>query len=54
MNAAKTLALTGIDLLLDKSLIEKATEEWSNRRGANYKYVSLLGNRKPPLDYQKK
>ncbi len=54
MNAAKTLTLTGIDLLLDKSLIEKATEEWQTRRGTNYKYVSLLGNRKPPLDYQKK
>jgi aminobenzoyl-glutamate utilization protein B len=52
MVAAKTLALMGIDLLTDKTMIEKATAEWKESRGADFKYVPLLGNRKPALDYR--
>jgi aminobenzoyl-glutamate utilization protein B len=52
MVAAKTLALMGIDLLLDKTLIEKATADWKESRGNDFKYVPLLGNRKPALDYR--
>jgi aminobenzoyl-glutamate utilization protein B len=54
MVAAKTLTLMGIDLLMDKNLIEKATAEWKSVRGADFKYVPLLGNRKPALDYRDK
>jgi aminobenzoyl-glutamate utilization protein B len=52
MVAAKTLTLMGIDLLMDKSLIEKATADWKVARGADFKYVPLLGDRKPALTYR--
>ncbi len=52
MVAAKTLVLTGIDLLTDKTLIEKATQEFIKSRGADFKYEPLLGNRKPALNYR--
>jgi aminobenzoyl-glutamate utilization protein B len=54
MVAAKTLTLMGIDLLMDKDLVEKATTEWKTARGADFKYVPLLGDRKPALDYRDK
>lgn len=52
MVAAKTLTLMGIDLLMDKTLIEKATADWKVARGADFKYVPLLGDRKPALTYR--
>ena len=52
MVAAKTLTCTAIDLLTDKTLIEKATEEWKKARGADFKYQPLLGDRKPALNYR--
>lgn len=51
--AAKTLACTAIDLYKNQSLIEKARAEWLEKRGANFKYEALLGDRKPALDYRK-
>lgn len=53
MVAAKTLALTAVDLMNDPKLIEAATKEFNDRRGAGFKYEALLGNRKPALDYRK-
>lgn len=53
MVAAKTIALTAIDLYNDPSLVKKAKEEWQELRGENFKYEALLGNRKPALDYRK-
>ena len=50
--AAKTLALTAIDLLEDEKLIESAREEFERLRGPDFEYYSLLGDRKPPLDYR--
>jgi aminobenzoyl-glutamate utilization protein B len=52
MVAAKTLTLMGIDLLTDKNLIEKATADWKLARGADFKYIPLLGDRKPALNYR--
>jgi aminobenzoyl-glutamate utilization protein B len=54
MVAAKTLALTGIDLFSNQSLIDHAKEEWTKQKGENFKYVPLIGNRKPALDYRDK
>lgn len=51
--AAKTLACTALDLFKDQALIDKAKEEWLQKRGANFKYEALLGERKPALDYRK-
>ena len=51
--AAKTLAITALDLYKTPALIEKAHAEWVQKRGANFKYEALLGDRKPALDYRK-
>ncbi|MVM29037.1 amidohydrolase [Spirosoma sp. HMF4905] len=48
--AAKTMALTALDLYKTPALIEKARKEWVDRRGANFNYESFIGNRKPPVD----
>lgn len=53
MVAAKTLALTAIDVFKDPSIAEKAKAELNERRGADFKYEALTGDRKPPLDYRK-
>ena len=50
--AAKTLALSAIDLYRDTSLLIKAKEELDLLKGPNYKYEALIGDRKPPLDYR--
>ena len=50
--AAKTLALTIIDLLRNPRLIPAAQQEFEDRRGTNFKYIPLLGDRNPPLDYR--
>jgi aminobenzoyl-glutamate utilization protein B len=52
MVAAKTLTLMGIDLLNNKTIIEKAKAEWEKARGEDFKYIPLIGNRKPALDYR--
>jgi len=49
--AAKTMALTGIDLLTNPGLIQKGREEFAKTKG-NYKYEALLGDRKPALNYR--
>lgn len=51
MVAAKTMALTAIDLFLDPGLIQKAKEEFKQAKG-NYQYKALLGDRKPALNYR--
>jgi aminobenzoyl-glutamate utilization protein B len=50
--AAKTVALTAIDLFTRPELITQAREEFLKRRGDDFKYVPLIGDRKPPLDYR--
>ncbi len=52
INAAKTLAFTAYDLFTRPDLLEAATEEFLRRRGADYTYEPLLGDRDPPLDYR--
>jgi aminobenzoyl-glutamate utilization protein B len=52
INAAKTLAFTMHDLFNDPQRIEAARTEFLGRRGADYIYVPLLGDRDPPLDYR--
>lgn len=52
MVAAKTMALTVADLMTNPKLIEEARREFDERRGPDFKYDALLGNRKPALDYR--
>ncbi|MGB5386324.1 MAG: amidohydrolase [Eudoraea sp.] len=53
MVAAKTLTLTAIDLLANQELIRQAKAEFLERRGADFVYIPLLGDRPPALDYRK-
>ena len=52
INAAKTLAFTMYDLFTNPELIDAAHEEFDRRRGPDYVYEPLLGDRDPPLDYR--
>lgn len=51
-NAAKVLALTAIELFEKPEHIAAAKAEFNERRGPEFVYRSLVGDRKPPLDYR--
>jgi len=51
--AAKTIALAGARLLREPQLIEAAKAELNERRGADFTYEAMVGDRAPPLDYRK-
>jgi len=53
MVAAKTLTLSAIDLYQQPDKLVKAQEELLERRGEDFIYEALLGDREPPLDYMK-
>jgi aminobenzoyl-glutamate utilization protein B len=53
LNAAKTISMTGIDLFNNPILLEQAKKELIEKTGAGFQYKSLIGERKPPLDYRK-
>jgi len=50
--AAKTIALTAIDLYNSPLVIEESWKELKKMRGENFKYEALIGDRKPALDYR--
>ncbi len=50
--AAKTLSLMAIELYENPEHIQKAKEELVERRGKDFDYKPLLGDRDPPLDYR--
>ena len=51
MVAAKTMALTAIDLYLHPELVQQATAEFKQVKGS-YQYKALLGDRQPALNYR--
>jgi len=53
LNAAKVFALSAIELYSNPKLIASAKAEFEERRGKDFKYVPLLGDRAPALDYRK-
>jgi len=53
MVAAKTMAFTAVDLYSDPGKLAEITEEFHRRRGDDFQYDPLLGDRDPPLDYRK-
>ncbi len=53
MVAAKTMALTTVDLFRDPSHIQKAKAEFDKKRGPGFVYKTRLADRKPALDYRK-
>lgn len=52
LNAARTLAHTAAGIYQNPAVILQAREEWQERRGIDFDYVPLLGDRQPPLDYR--
>ena len=53
MVAAKTMALTTVDLFSDPAHIQKARAEFDRKRGPGFVYKTRLADRKPALDYRK-
>ena len=53
MVAAKTLAFTAVDLYSDPGALAEIVDEFHRRRGEDFRYDPLLGDREPPLDYRK-
>jgi aminobenzoyl-glutamate utilization protein B len=51
--AAKSIALTAIELFNSPKVIDAAKKELYERRGSDYKYEAMLGDREPPLNYRK-
>lgn len=52
--AARTMALSAADLFLHPETIAKAKAELIKARGKDFVYRSMVGDRKPPLDYRNK
>lgn len=52
MIAAKTLSLTALELFTNPKIIAQAKKEFLEKRGNNFVYKPLLGNRPPALDYR--
>ena len=50
--AAKVLAVTARELYTNPKIIEDAKAEFRRRRGDDFRYEPLLGDRDPPLDYR--
>ena len=53
MVAAKTIALTAVDLFQNPKTLTEAQAELDEKRGKKFKYEALLGDRPPALDYRK-
>jgi aminobenzoyl-glutamate utilization protein B len=53
MVAAKTMALTVIDLMTDPTHLARARLEFDQSRGPEFTYRTRLADRKPALDYRK-
>ena len=51
--AAKTLAMSAIEIYSNPSIIEEAKAELNERIGKDFEYKPLLGDRNPPLEYRK-
>jgi aminobenzoyl-glutamate utilization protein B len=53
INAAKVLAFVAMELFTDPDLVERARIEFEERRGKDFRYVPMAGDREPPLDYRR-
>jgi aminobenzoyl-glutamate utilization protein B len=52
MVAAKTMAMTLLDLLHQPEKLKKAKAEFDATRGPGFHYIPLLGDRPPALNYR--
>ena len=49
--AAKTMAISAMELFTNPMMLQKAKEEKLKRTGADFKYKSLVGDRLPPFNF---
>lgn len=52
MVAAKTIALSAVELFTSSDRLAAIRAEFEERRGPDFRYAPLLGDRDPPLDYR--
>ena len=52
INAAKVLGGSIYEVIQNPQIIEEAKKEFENKKGKNYIYNSLIGDRKPALNYR--
>lgn len=52
VNVGKIYYLVALDLYRNPEILKAAKEEFIKARGEDFVYESLLGDRKPPLDYR--
>jgi aminobenzoyl-glutamate utilization protein B len=50
--AAKSMALAAAELFTSPSIVAAAKAELAAKRGPGFTYETVLGDRKPPLDYR--
>ena len=52
LNAAKIIAMTGIDIFMNPTTLVNARKELDAKLGPGFQYKSMIGDRKPPLDFR--
>ena len=53
LNVAKIFYLTAVELYTDPAKVKAVREEFVSAKGTDPKFVPLMGDREPPLDYTK-
>ena len=53
MNVARVMFLTAYDLYNSPETIAQIKAEFDRKRGQDFIFEPLIGDRKPPLDYRK-
>lgn len=49
LGAAKVLHLSAVELITDAKLLDEVRTEFGKRRGADFKFEPMMGNRRPPF-----
>ena len=52
LNASRVFALSAVELFTDAKLLQAVKDEFKQSVGPDFKYVPLLGDRKPALNYR--
>jgi len=53
INAAKVMSMTAVDIYNNPTIVDKANKDLETAVGKDFKYKSMIGDRKPPLDFRK-
>ena len=53
MNVAKVMFFTAYDLYTSPQSVAEIKDEFDSKRGKDFKFVPLIGDRQPPLEYRR-